>query len=189
MTDEPARGRGQILKVVELGLDDKVLEAMKRPDFSAEGVAREFNAEGIKITAQSIRKFVKKSKKAQQEIISKDLSSATQIKELVNDFDKTLRGILEEINEVKKTVKDDKDYASYNQMVGRLLQGIELFAKLTGHLKPKGSVDIKIIYNEISSDIEKTRQSLNKELFKGNTIDVDADIDDDDLQCAEELNN
>ena len=179
---------GHILKVIDLGIEDKVYNAMKKPNFSSEQLTRELNSEGINITAQSIRKFIKKTKKAQQELISKDLHSAEIIKGTIMDYGKALKDILKEIEEVKNTAKDDKDMTTYNQLVGRIMQGIELIAKLTGDIKPKGSIDINIIYQEINNDVDKKMQHMKHEIFKGKIIDVDAEIIGDDLKTTEKIN-
>lgn len=172
------------MKVVEMGLEQRVYDAMKKPSFSVEALTRELNAEGIQITAQSIRKFIKNTKRAQRELIQQDLSLANEIKSLTMDYNAAIRSILDEVNEVKNAAKNEKDYATYNQLVGRLMQGIELIAKLTGDLKPKGSVDINIIYNEISSDIEKKMRTQHKSFRMPEVIDIDALIVEDDDEQA-----
>lgn len=177
-----------VLKIVEMGLEDKVYEAMRKPGFSAEALAREFTAEGHAITAQSIRKFIKKTKKAQQEIIQKDIRVSNELVKTAMDYNKALRSILDEVEEVKNEAKDEKDFTTYNQLVGRLLQGIELFAKLTGDMKPKGNVDIKIIYNQISEDIASDMQSVRKDLFnKVDSVDIDFEILEEDKIISEKL--
>ena len=163
-----------ILKVVELGIQDKVYNALKKPNYSAEALSRDLSIEGVKITAQSIRKFVKKTKKAQRELISKDLRASSELIKLTMDYQKALTDILDEVREVKNAAKDDKDYTTYNQLIGRLMQGIELIAKLTGDMKPKGSVDINIIYNEINGEIEEKMKDLKYDFEQ--PIDVDCEI-------------
>jgi len=166
-----------ILKIVELGLENKVFEAMRKPGFSAEAMARELTADGHSITAQSVRKFIKKSTQAQQEIIRKDLKVSTELVKTAMDYNKALRSILDEVEEVKNEAKNEKDFTTYNQLVGRLLQGIELFAKLTGDMKPKGNVDIKIIYNQINDAIETDMKDVRKDLFKSiETMDIDFEV-------------
>lgn len=178
--------KGNILKITELGLDKRLFEAMRDPGFSAESFSRKLATEEIKISPQSIRKFIRKSKKAQQELIQSDLQVAEQFKQLAMDYGKAIKEILKEVEGVKNTAKDEKDLATYNQLVGRLYQGIELIAKLTGDIKPAGSIDINIIYNEISSDMEKKMKHMKTELFK-NVVDIDAKIIEDDKKSAENL--
>ena len=179
-------------KVEELGLQRQIFEAMKQPSFSVEKLTRELNDSGISITSQSIRKFIRKSKIAQQEFISKDLQTAEVYKQLTLDYGKAMKDILTEVEEVKNMAKDQKDYTTYNQLIGRLMQGIELIAKLTGDIRPKGSVDINIIYNEINTDVEKKMRHMKNEIFKGdfksNVIDIDAEIIEEDKVATEELN-
>ena len=169
--------QANILKVVELGLENRVYEAMKNKGFSVEALTRDLNGEGIDISAQSIRKFIKKTKQAQKELIKQDLSVANEIKELTMDYTKAIKSILDEVEEVKNMAKSEKDYTTYNQLVGRLMQGIELIAKLTGDLKPKGNVDINIIYNEISTSIDKKIKDKSIYFDEANIIDVDEMIE------------
>jgi len=176
---------GNVLKVVEMGLEKDVYAAIKKPGFSAEALARQFTADGKHITAQSIRKFVKKTKNAHNAIIEKDMALKNEVMELTMNYKEALNDILTEVKEVKNMAKDDKDYTTYNQLVGRLLQGIELFAKLTGDMKPKGNIDINIIYNEIATDVEKKILDL-KNKFE-TVVDVDFEIDTEDEEAISKI--
>jgi len=184
---ENKKMQGNVMKVVSLGLQDRVYSEMKKPTFSIEKLARTLSEEGTNITSQSIRKFIHKTKKAQQELIAKDLQTANQVKQLTIDYTKELHSILDEVKEVKNTAKDEKDMATYNQLIGRLMQGIELLAKLTGDIKPKGSVDINIIYQEINQEVQQDMKKLRKEMFSGKVIDIDFEIKKSDEGIAEEL--
>jgi len=180
--------KSNVLKIVQLGLQDQVYDAMKLPGFSAEALARKFDVDGVKITAQSIRKFIKKTKRAQQEIIQKDLKVSSELIKTAMDYNKALKDILSEVEEVKQEAKDEKDFTTYNQLIGRLLQGIELFAKLTGDMKPKGAVDINIIYNQINADVDKDMKSTRDDIFnKVKTVDIDFEILEEDKVVAEKL--
>jgi len=179
--------KGNILKVIELGIQDRVFDAMKQPRFSVEALTRKLNSEGISITAQSIRKFIKKSKKAQQELIKRDLRTSHEIQKITLDYTKTIKAILDEVKEVKDKAREEQDMATYNQLVGRLYQGLELIAKLTGDIKPRGSTDIKIIYNEINANIEKNMRDIKKEMFEDRVIDVDYEIEKEDTIIAKRL--
>ena len=178
---------GNIMKVVDMGLDLRVFEEMKRDGFSAEALSRKLKTEGKEISAQSIRKFIKKSKKAQQELIQKDIHTAEILKTQIMDYSKALKEILTEVQEVKDEAKTEKDFTTYNQLVGRLMQGIELIAKLSGDLKPKGSIDINIIYNEINTDVEKKMSDLKDKIVNGEVIDVDAEIIEEDSRQENKL--
>lgn len=176
-----------VLKVVELGLEQRVYDAMKKKGFSVEALTRELNDEGIEITAQSIRKFIKKTKKAQRELIQQDLSLTKEIKELTMDYNNAIRSILDEVNEVKNEAKNEKDYATYNQLIGRLMQGIELIAKLTGDLKPKQSIDINVIYHELNNDIEKRMRDNSRQFKMAEVIDIDAIVEEEDEKESKKL--
>lgn len=180
--------KGNVLKVVELGMEKKVYEAMKKPGFSAEALSRELSQADVSITAQSIRKFIKKTKKAQQELIQKDLQTADVLKTQIMDYSKSLKTILNEVEMLKNEAKDKRDLIGFNQLVGRIFQGIELLAKLSGDIRPKGSIDINIIYNEINNDIEKQMRDMKSEIFKGKIIDIDAEIVDEDNIQEDKIN-
>lgn len=186
--EEETKKIGNVQKVVELGLQQRVFEAMKEPSFSVNKLANQLQSEGINITPLSIRKFVNTSKEAQKEIIAKDMHVANEYKKLTLDYAKAIKDILKEVEEVKDLAKTEKDYATYNQLVGRLMQGIELIAKLTGDIKPAQHVDIKIIYNEITNDVTKRMNSLRKDLFEKTVLDVDAEVIESDKKQVEKLN-
>ncbi|GEM_PF-4710165 len=182
------KNEGNVLKIVSLGLEPRVYDAMKKPDFSAEKLAREFRSEGVEISAPSVRKFIKKTQKAQQELIAKDVRASTEIMKTAMDYNTALREILDEVKDVKNEAMTEKDFTTYNQLVGRLLQGIELFAKLTGDMKPKGNVDIKIIYNQITDDVEVGMKNARKEMFDNmRVIDVDTEIVDEDKEVSRKI--
>jgi len=177
------------LKVKTLGIEDKVIQAMKREHFSVEALSRELNASGIKITAQSIRKYIKKTRKAQQELIKKDTNRAYEVAKITMDYEKELKSILDEVKEVKNAAKDKRDFMLYDRLIGRLLQGIELIAKLTGDMGPLGNVDIKFIYNEINSDIESKMKKIKDDVAETITIvDVDAEIINEDKKLESDIN-
>jgi len=177
------RATAKPLKVVELGLQTRVYQELMKPNPSVDALTRQLNSEGFNITAQSVRKFIAKTKDAQRHLIAKDFNVASDLKQLTIDYTKTIKDILDEVKEVKDTARTERDFATYNQLVGRLMQGIELMAKLSGDIRPKGSVDINIIYNEINNDIEKTMSKLKTEIYKAKIIDIDAEIvEEDNLQ-------
>ena len=180
--------KGNIMKVVELGLEQRVFDEMRKPKFSVEAFCRQLADEGIKITPQSVRKFIRKTKNAQQILAQQDLSVAREVKELTMNYTTELKNILTEVQEVKNEAKADKDLAIYDKLVGRIYQGIELLAKLSGEIKPKGSVDIKIIYNSIQDDVESRMRKIKDELLK-TSVDVDSIIEEEDEKYAEELRN
>ena len=180
--------RGSVLKVIELGLQERVYAEMKKNRFSVEALTRDLNKSGIKISAQSIRKFIRKTKKAQRELIQADIRTATEITKTIQDYGKYLKKIMDEVEEVASETKNKRDYATYNLMVGRLLQGVELIAKITGDIKPRGSVDINIIYNEINNTMASDMEEMKHEIFKNKVVDVDAEIEKSDALAEKEVN-
>lgn len=176
------------LKVRQLGIEDKIYEAMKKPSFSVEALTRKLNADDIDITSQSIRKFIKNTQQAQRELIAKDMQMSQEIVKTAMDYNKALKSILKEVEQIKNDAKDEKDLMTVNQMIGRLYQGMELLAKLTGDIKPTGSIDINIIYNQINEDIDDKMKGIRKEMFdKIETIDVDYEIIEEDKQVAKKI--
>lgn len=180
-------GQGNIPKIVSLGLQDRLFEEMKKPDFNVEKFKRELESEGIKISSQVIRKFINNSKEAQKELIAKDLQASEVYKQTIMDYGKELKNIMDEVKDMKALAKDQNDFASYNQMVSRLMQGIELIAKITGDIKPKGSVDINLIYNEINANIEDVNKKMRDDIFK-NVVNVDYEIEEEDKEEESKIN-
>jgi hypothetical protein len=171
--------KNQTLKVVELGLQDRVYEEMKKSDFSAGKLATKLKEEGYAISQPSISKFIRNTKEAQKELIKKDLNMASEIKSLTTEYTRALKDILKEVEEVKNTAKDEKDYVTYNQLIGRLMQGIELIAKISGELNPNKNtkIDVKYIYNEINMKLEKDMKEANDAFNSDVVIDIDAEIE------------
>lgn len=179
---------GNALKVVKMGLENRILESMKSPKFSVRIIAEELRKEGFDISENNIRSFVSKSRNAQRELIGKDLAALEQFKKITIDYTKAIQDILKEVQMVKDEVKETKDFQSYNQLVGRLMQGIELMAKLSGDLTPKvQNIDMKIIYNEINSSVDREFNYVKKKIFGDAVIDVDAEIIKEDTKAEEEV--
>lgn len=182
---EPLTPKGNVLKIVELGLENRVFEAMKKPGFNVLSFTKQLNAEGIDISQASVRKFIMKSKEAQRELISKDLQALDQYKQTIVDYGGALKSIMQEVEEVKNQAREEKDYKLYEKLVGRLMQGIELVAKLSNDMRPTAeNIDIKIVYREIDNATEKEMSYLRKRMFKDNTEIVDAEIVDNDEKLA-----
>lgn len=184
---EKRKPKANVLKVVELGLEDKVIEALKQPKFSAEALAKQLTAEGTPITAQSIRKYVKKTQRARQQLIANDMNAAKELKQLAMDYNKEIRSILDEVQEVKNSAREKEDFASYSQLVGRLMQGIKLIAELTGELNNKKEIDINVIYHGISEELESKFRDSRSELFSGKIIDIEGEVLEEDNREAMKL--
>jgi ppGpp synthetase/RelA/SpoT-type nucleotidyltranferase len=166
---------GPSLKIVKLGLEKRIINFMKQGK-SVKAMADKLNKEGVEITPQSISKFIVQSKQEQANVIKSDVAVSTEFKKMYLDYNKALKDILTEVEEVKTEARNEKDYKTYSALVGRLLQGIELFSKIAGDLKVSGTGDINIIYNEISRNVEKEQRKTIDQIFKDDVIDVDAII-------------
>jgi len=172
-----------------LGIEHRLFKAMTKPDFTVNGFVNELKKDGINITVQSVSKYIKKTKKAQAKLASRDLQMANQVKRLTLDYTKEIRAILDEVKEVKNTAKDTKDMITYNQMIDKLYKGIELIAKLTGDLKPSHTTDITVIYQQVTEDIENEMKDIQKKIQDtSRTIDVDYEIEKEDEIMADYLN-
>jgi len=166
---------GPEMKVTQLGLEKEVIKLLSKKT-PVNKMERIFKERGIKITSQSIRKFIKWSKQKQTQLIKQDVGEMTEYKKMYMNYGKALNDILAEVEEVKNEARDEKDYKTYSALVGRLLQGIELFSKIAGDLKVGGTGDINIIFNEISKDVEKKQRKTIDDIFKDDIIDIDAVI-------------
>jgi len=159
---------------------------MKKPSFTVTNFVRKLNDEGYDITVNAIRRFISKSKDIQRELIKEDLKEANNFKELALDYKKTIKEILDEVNEVKETCKKEKEYNAYSALVGRLYQGLELIAKLSGELNKTTQVDVKILYQEINNQMNTEAKKVKDKIFK-DVIDVDSLIKEQDEKIAREL--
>ena len=95
---------------------------------------------------------------------------------------------MDEVGEVAEETKGTKDYATYNQMIDKLFKGVELIAKITGDIKPKGNMDINIIYNQINSNIEKDMRDTRNDIFNAKVIDIDYEIAKEDKFYSDKIN-
>ena len=78
---------------------------------------------------------------------------------------------------------------TYTKLIGKLYQGIELLAKLRGDLQQKNNkgVDINIIINEINKEAFDHNKTLRDNLHNIKTIDIEAEIVEEDKQKEQEL--
>lgn len=162
-------------KVIKLGIEKDVIK-MLGDKVPVTVMSEKFKEIGVQISAQAISKYIKDSKEKQANLMKNNIGEMTEYRKMYLDYNKALHSILAEVEEVKNEVRDKKDYRTYNTMIGRLLQGIELFSKIAGDMKVGGTGDINIIFNEISKDVEKTKKKTIDDIFKDDIIDVDAII-------------
>lgn len=177
----------RIPKVVQLGIQDRVFEAI-RTHKPISRLAEELHAEGINITAQSISKFIDTNKHAVRTELKTDLASLNDYKKVMMEYDKEIKDIFEDVKSMKEQARDEKDYQAYSNLVGRLLQGIELFAKIYGDIKPTGSTEINIIYQDVAKEVEKELKNRDATDFVDEEIiDVDYIVNEDTEKFADEI--
>ena len=185
-SEEKIQNNNKISKIDSYNLQSRLFEAMKSPDFNPSTFATQLQKEGFDISHNSIRRYMNNTKEIQKQIISSDLQVAEQVKKITIDYTKALKSILDEVEEVKNTAKTEKDFVTYNQLVGRLMQGIELIAKLSGDMNPKSTIDINIVYKQINEDVEKNMKNVTDSI-KDKIIDIDADILEEDMKTEQSI--
>jgi len=173
-------------KIAKFGLQDRLFNEIKKPGFSVAQLTTQFKKEGFDISELAIRRFIHKNKHVQNDLIKQTLHEAASFKELAIDYKRTIRDILEEVKDVKETCKLEKEYNAYSNLVGRLYQGLELLAKLSGELSKTTKVDVKILYQEINNRMNDTAKTVSSKIFK-DTIDVDSLIKEQDEKITREL--
>jgi hypothetical protein len=173
-------------KVIELGLQDRVFEEMKKPDFTVTNLAKQLQDEGYDISEISLRRFINKSKDLQKQYIKNDIREASKFKDIAIDYKTTIKEIIDEIKDVRKNCLTEKEYQAYSNLVGRLFQGLELLAKITGELNKTSNVDVKIIYQEINNRINEEAKKHKKYMFR-DVIDVDSLVQEQDEKVAKEI--
>jgi galactitol-specific phosphotransferase system IIB component len=161
-------------KIETLGLKNRLFDEMKKPDFNVLKFTKQLQEEGYDISNSSVNRYIYSSKEIQKDIIATDLRAAEEFKKITIDYTRALKSILDEVEEVKNDAKTERDFTTYNQLVGRLMQGIELIAKLSGDLNPKEKIDINIIYQQINNDIETKMKNISEKIGKpsGEILDM-----------------
>lgn len=185
------------MKMIELGAEEFILDLIKKGKNVKQitnlvNENEEFMRKNIKIYGnnkidyQSVRKFIAKSKKATQELMKTDKKSAIEYKNMVMDYSSEIKCILKDVKELRDLAKGEKDYASFSALVGRLFQGLELLARISGDIGQPGQVDVNIIYEDISRRMEKQNRDKKGSLF-GKGIDIDLYVDKSDAVVSAEI--
>lgn len=185
------------MKMIELGAEEFILDLIKKGKNVKQITTlvnenEEFMRKNIKIYGnnkidyQSVRKFIAKSKKATQELMKTDKKSAVEYKNMVMDYSSEIKCILRDVKELRDLAKGEKDYASFSALVGRLFQGLELLARISGDIGQPGQVDVNIIYEDISRRMEKQNRDKKGSLF-GKGIDIDLYVDKSDAVVSAEI--
>lgn len=163
--------------VEQYGVEDFVLDLYKDDVPMTKISQRLLQEKDIKISPLGISRWLKTQREAKSDI--KSLQSKEKYDLMVLDYKKEVTNILDEVKEMKETVKLDGDLKHYDKMIGRLYQGIELLAKLSGDVKQKGGVDVNIIINELNTRAFDENRGMRNALHgfgTGDIIDVEAEI-------------
>jgi len=107
---------------------------------------------------------------------SKELQLKNECTEIMINYKNEITNILDEVKIMKDQCKAEGDLKIYDKMIGRLFQGLELLAKLSGDIRGAGSVDINIIINEINKKAEYVNKKMRNRLQESEIIDVEAEI-------------
>lgn len=178
----------QPMKIDEIGARDFVLELLKNRKtatavYIAGAIERKFNT---KIHPHSVRKFIKNARTAQTTIAKRDDRDIKKLEHLALDYKKELIDTLDEVKELKQYAKDNKDLASFSNLVGRVFQAIELFAKIQGDLSQAGQIDINVIYDSVAQKIA-TEKKETRGMLTGKDFDVKHAIELSDKRFIAEL--
>jgi hypothetical protein len=161
-------------EIIRYNLQDLVYSLHEKKLTPKEISEEIFIKEKIRIKPFTIYNFLKPSIKQQQqkylEIKDKNLELA------VMNYREELYEILSEVKEMKQRAKEEENHQIYEKLIGRLYQGIELLAKLTGDFKDTKQIDINVIVTEVGKHVSER----NKHAKPQNIIDVEAEIFEDD---------
>jgi len=152
-------------KYQKLGIKDwiiKLYEDGKNPH----EIYKILKEKDCEISDMGIRKVLLKSHKLQKNVAS-DIQVAKKFKQMILDYDKELKGIMDEVKEARDLARESKDLGAWSALLGRAMQVVELFSKIAGDFR-ENKVDINLIFNEVDE-----RVRANKGIFE-EAIDIDA---------------
>jgi hypothetical protein len=165
-------GSSSVFAVDKFGVQDEVLRLYKE-GVSSNKISKILSEKGIHIAHNGINRWLAEQRtKANTEI---QTQNAEKFAVMVVDYQDEVKGILDEVKEMKALAKSDSDLKAYDRMVGRLFQGIELLAKLKGDIKHQSTLDINVLINDISKRTFDKNREKRGELYS-NVIDVEAEI-------------
>lgn len=179
-------GRQQQFKIELENVEDYVLDLYK-VHTPATKISRLLKDEkGLNISPLSINRWLRIQRNA--DYTEKSVQSKKKFDMIVMDYEYELTSIFNEVKEMKaKAIKDGK-LDIYVKLIGKLHEGLNLFAKIKGDLQQKGgNVDINIIFGEINREMLVQNKTLRNRLHTVETIDVEAEIIDEDKKREEKL--
>ena len=182
----PGKGGNQELGVDKFGVADDIL-SMYKDGMSTASMSTVLESKGIKLSTKSILKWIKNQKNLSRNKDVRDLKTYKKFESISLDYQKEITNILDEVKEIKDIAKEQGKLDTYAKLVDRLYKGLELLAKLMGDIKPKGSIDIKVIINEINKDSFDTNKGVRDSLYDKEVFDVEAEVKESDNTEAEKL--
>jgi len=176
-----------VSKIVQMG-EEKYVFKMIRDGYSMSEIHRKLSQKYGKgeLSYAAVSRFLKNVKKKQGLLYQKDKGALKDYHNMVMNYNKELKTILEEVKDMKKIAKDELDFASYSALVGRLWQGIELIAKLSGDLKDGQQVNVTLLCDKVSVDEQNVTQDLRRTMTR-REINVEAIILEEDEKKADFL--
>jgi len=171
--------------VEKFGVEKEVLKWYKEKT-PATVISSMLAERNIKIAPLGINRWIKHKMARMNQ--SKELQLKNECTEIMINYKNEITNILDEVKEMKDKSKEDGDLKIYDKMIGRLFQGLELLAKLSGDIKGAGSIDINIIIGEINKKAEYMNKKMRNKLGDATVIDVEAEIIKNDAVQKYELN-
>lgn len=178
------RGTWQQFAVEKEGVEDEVLNLFKQGK-SLTDISAHLKTKKIDIAPTAIGRWLQKTRTEFQESTSIDRKE--KFETMILNYRGELNEILEEVKEMKNKVRDDGDIKSYEKLIGRLYQGLELLAKLTGDFKETKTIDINILINEINQRTFEEKKDVRNKMYSPTIIDVEAEILEEDKKAEAAL--
>lgn len=173
--------------IEQKGLQDYVINLYTNGASTREISRKLLEEKNVKLSSVSVANWIKKSKLDIQKSIQRDVKTSSALTKLCTNYEKEIKDILDEVKQMKNQARDEKDIDNYQKLVGRLYQGLELLAKLMGDIKPSGAIDVNVIINKLSEELAEENKNKRYELFSNKVIDIDADIEEEDLERERQL--
>jgi hypothetical protein len=171
--------------VDKLGVADQVLE-MYKADIPVKKIHEALAIKGIDISAKGITRWLNNLRDPTNTTVAPESKAKYEV--MVIDYKKEICGILDEVKEVRLDAKAEKDYKIYDKMIGRLYQGIELLAKISGAMNKHDTVDVNIVIDKITDRVFDENKDVRNSLHSsGIVIDAEAEIIKDDKEREAEL--
>ena len=165
-------GKWQTTLVEQMDMEDEVLKLFKDGKSSNE-ISDMMKSKGKNLSPYAIKSFLKSARQEFKE--NKSLETAKKVEDMVTNYREELNSILEEVKGMKDLARESGNMNAYDRMIGRLYQGLDLLAKLTGDYKETKTVDINIVIDEINRRTFMENKEIRNKLHQTELV-VDAEI-------------